>query len=50
MIRTVQDDKDRLAVLEAEWKEKLKTNDKAGGNSKDNQEMNEIRHRLKTVK
>jgi hypothetical protein len=46
----VQEDKDRLAVLEAEWDEKLKTKDKAGGNSKDNREIIEIRARLKTVK
>ena len=50
VIRTVQDDKDRLAELQALWDEKLHTKDQAGGNSKDNKEMLEIKIRLKTVK
>ncbi len=50
IIRTVQDDKDRLAVLQAQWDEKMHTKDQAGGNSADNQEILEILNRLKTVK
>jgi hypothetical protein len=50
IIRTVQEDKDRLAELLMEWDEKLYTKDKAGGNSATNQEIIEIRIRLKTVK
>ncbi len=50
VIRTVQEDKDRLKVLQAQWEEKMHTKDQAGGNSADNQEMSEIKYRLKTVK
>lgn len=49
-IRTVEEDKKRLEELEELWSANMKTKDKAGGNSGDNQEMLEIRSRLKTVK
>lgn len=43
-------DEERLKELETQWKENLNTKDKAGCNSKLNQEIVEIRARLKTVK
>lgn len=43
-------DEERLKELEMQWKDNLNTKDKAGCNSKLNQEILEIRARLKTVK
>jgi|FLOH01.1.fsa_nt_gi hypothetical protein len=40
----------RLKVLLLQWNKNLKTKLHAGGNSKDNQEIIEIKARLKTVK
>lgn len=50
IIRTVDEDKARLKVLQIQWEEKMHTKDQAGGNSNDNQEILEILNRLKTVK
>jgi len=46
----IMTDEERLEELLVQWSKNIQTSDRAGGNSKDNQEIVTLRARLKTVK